>query len=93
MSLKSDVVPKDYHERCMELVTQRNIAQLRKRLEAEKQLPQHGRWIEQEGYDGDVCFDCSVCGESWCLVDGTPADNGMRYCPHFGAKMDGGAEK
>lgn len=89
---EEDVVPKDYHERCMELVTQRNIAQMRKRFEAEKQLPKHGHWIEQEGYDGDVCFDCSVCGESWCLVEGTPADNDMRYCPHCGAKMDGGED-
>lgn len=36
---ETDVVPKDYHERCMELVTQRNIAQMRKRFEAEKQVP------------------------------------------------------
>ena len=42
----------------------------------EKQ-PKHGQWIEQEGFDGDVYYDCSVCGESWVTVEGTPKDNGM----------------
>lgn len=56
------------------------------------EIVRHGRWIEQEGYDGDVCWDCSVCGESWSLIDGTPADNGMDFCPHCGAKMDGGED-
>lgn len=53
----------------------------------EKQ-PKHGHWIEQEGFDSDVYYDCSVCGESWVTVEGTPEDNGMIYCPHCGAKMD-----
>lgn len=53
-----------------------------------KQQPKHGHWIEQEGFDGDVYYDCSVCGESWVTVEGTPEDNGMIYCPHCGAKMD-----
>lgn len=56
------------------------------RLKAEQ--PKHGHWIEQEGFDGDVYYDCSVCGESWVTVEGTPEDNGMIYCPHCGAKMD-----
>lgn len=52
----------------------------------------HGRWVEKEVYDGDVYYDCSACGESWVLLDGNPADNGMDYCPHCGARMDGGAD-
>mgnify|MGYP007055261492 CR=1 FL=1 len=42
----------------------------------------HGRKIE----DGDIgCFWlCSLCGE--CLP------YGANYCPHCGAKMDGGAD-
>ena len=57
-----------------------------KRLKAEQ--PKHGHWIEQEGFDGDVYYDCSVCGESWVTVEGTPEDNRMVFCPHCGAKMD-----
>jgi len=53
-----------------------------------------GEWIEQEDYHGDAYYDCSVCGNSWCTIDGTPWDNGMNYCPHCGAKMreDGEAD-
>ncbi len=47
-----------------------------------------GKWIEQDGFDGDVYYDCSVCGESWVLIEGTPKENGMNYCPHCGAKME-----
>lgn len=48
-----------------------------------------GKWIEQEGWDGDVYYDCSVCGESWTTIDGTPWDNGMSFCPNCGADMRG----
>ena len=48
-----------------------------------------GHWIEQEDYNLDTYYDCSVCGESWSTVEGTPWENGMNYCPHCGAKMEG----
>lgn len=48
-----------------------------------------GKWIEKDGFDGDVYYDCSVCGESWTTIEGTPWDNDMNYCPHCGAKMKG----
>ena len=47
-----------------------------------------GHWIEQDGYDGDTYYDCSECGESFCLIDGTPTDNLYNYCPNCGAKME-----
>lgn len=47
-----------------------------------------GHWIEQDGYDGDVYYDCSICGNSWTTIDGTPWQNGMNYCPNCGAKME-----
>ena len=48
-----------------------------------------GHWIEQDGFDGDTYYDCSECGESFCLIDGTPTDNLYNYCPNCGAKMEG----
>lgn len=48
-----------------------------------------GKWIEQEDYNLDTYYDCSVCGESWCTIDGTPWDNGMNFCPNCGAWMRG----
>ena len=48
-----------------------------------------GDWIEKDDGWGGVYYDCSVCGESWTLIDGTPWENGMKFCPHCGAEMEG----
>ena len=50
----------------------------------------HGEWIEQEDGFGDTYYDCSCCGESFCLIEGTPTDNMYNFCPNCGARMDGG---
>lgn len=49
-----------------------------------------GEWIEQEDFNLDTYYDCSVCGESFCLIDGSPTDNLFKFCPNCGAKMGGG---
>ena len=52
----------------------------------------HGEWKRDgEVYD-DATWICSVCGHEWVLIDGTPHENGMHYCPKCGAKMDGGKD-
>ena len=53
----------------------------------------HGRWEERDDGFGGTYYHCSVCGEDWCTIDGTPAENGMRYCPQCGARMDGDADE
>ena len=53
------------------------------------QEPKTGHWIEKDGFDGDVYYDCSECGESWTTIEGTPWQNGMNYCPNCGASMKG----
>ena len=50
--------------------------------------PKTGHWIEKDGFDGDVYYDCSECGESWTTIEGTPWQNGMNYCPNCGARME-----
>ena len=47
----------------------------------------HAKWIEHDDGWGDIYYDCSACNESWTTIEGTPFDNGMKYCPHCGAKM------
>ena len=50
-----------------------------------------GKWKEtDDGWDG-IYYVCSECGCPWTLIDGTPYDNGMNYCPNCGAKMEGEA--
>ena len=51
------------------------------------QEPKTGQWIEKDGFDGDVYYDCSECGESWVTIEGTPWDNAWDYCPSCGARM------
>ena len=51
------------------------------------QEPKTGHWIEKDGFDGDVYYDCSECGESWTTIEGTPWDNEWNYCPNCGCRM------
>lgn len=50
----------------------------------------HGRWVPSDmgGGEPDEAYICSECGEPWILIDGTPAENNMRYCPACGCRMD-----
>lgn len=56
-------------------------------IKALEQQPKTGHWIEKEDCNLDIYYDCSECGESFCLIDGTPTDNLYNYCPNCGAKM------
>lgn len=46
-----------------------------------------GTWIEQDDSWDGVYYECSACGEPWTTIDGTPRDNGMKFCPNCGAEM------
>jgi DNA-directed RNA polymerase subunit RPC12/RpoP len=54
--------------------------------------PKRGRWQECDDGYGDVHYKCSVCGEEWFLMEGTPTENDMYYCPRCGADMREGSE-
>ena len=62
-------------------------ADIDRAIQALKQEPKTGHWIEKDGFDGDTYYDCSECGESWTTIEGTPWDNEFKYCPNCGAKM------
>ena len=49
----------------------------------------HGRWVEKEEPYFDIIYDCSVCGESFCFIEGGPSENLYKYCPNCGADMRG----
>ena len=48
----------------------------------------HGRWEYSENIYDESTWACSICKEPWTLIDGTPKENDMMYCPNCGAKMD-----
>ncbi len=32
-------------------------------------------------------YECSYCKELWILSEGTPEENGMKYCPFCGCEI------
>ena len=50
----------------------------------------YAHWIpcENETGEGSNTYKCSACGEIQMLIDGTPKENGWKYCPHCGARMN-----
>jgi len=50
-------------------------------------IVKRGQWVENEDFNNDTYYDCSVCGESFCFIEGYPDDNLYKYCPNCGAKM------
>lgn len=65
--------------------------------EVAAQAVEHGKWRETEeplGWEDVSTAECSICGDSHILDDWTLEEfrRFYMYCPHCGAKMDGGAE-
>lgn len=50
----------------------------------------HAHWVScEDEYDDE--YKCSACGGIQ-FFEMTPQDEGWEYCPHCGARMDGGAD-
>ena len=45
-----------------------------------------GRWRQYDEEEANA-WECSVCHNVWQLMDGSPAENGMKYCQGCGAEM------
>lgn len=59
---------------------------------ADVQEIKHGEWIKMDIIPDDPDYFCSECRNFIDVATGreTPIDRGFFYCPHCGAKMDGG---
>ncbi len=44
-----------------------------------------GQCVWQRDADGN---DDTGCGGIWCLDEGTPPDNGMKFCPYCGKAIE-----
>lgn len=50
-------------------------------------MNEYGLWnVVGDPYD-DEHIQCPFCGVEWYLIDGTPEDNGMFFCPNCGHDM------
>lgn len=46
-------------------------------------------WDMEEDAVGDpIVWTCSNCKDSIIMYDGTPMENGYKYCPYCGARME-----
>ena len=48
-----------------------------------------GKWLYKPNEYDDDTYECSQCGEPGTLIDGTPEENNMKFCPNCGADMRG----
>ena len=44
--------------------------------------------MEEDAFGDPIIWTCSNCKESIVMYDGTPMENGYKYCPQCGAKME-----
>lgn len=46
-------------------------------------------WTSSDSYDYDNCDYWSTdCGEQFTILEGTPEDNGMKYCCYCGKEIN-----
>lgn len=66
---------------CMDFIARSDVQEIK-----------HGEWIKMDIIPDDVDCYCSKCRNFIDIATGreTPIDRGFFYCPHCGAKMDGG---
>ena len=49
----------------------------------------HAHWEQHSYFDEDNgVFQCSNCKEELVVISGSPKENGWKYCPYCGCKMD-----
>ena len=52
------------------------------------EVPRRGKWKCEDEYEyGENAWRCSVCGEPYILIEGTPKENLYNFCPNCGADM------
>ena len=63
---------------------------LRMAIEALEKMKK-GKWIERDDCWDGIYYECSVCKDSFTLIDGNPSDNNYNFCPSCGS-YNGGEE-
>jgi hypothetical protein len=54
-----------------------------------KSLRPVAHWdMEKDAVGDPIIWTCSNCKDSIVMYDGAPMENGYKYCPHCGARME-----
>ncbi len=74
---------KEFHKRDMVFAGRLTAIQIKDVPSADVAPVRHGHWIKNDPHCDGLAFlwNCSECGEE--------SDEGYRYCPACGARMDG----
>lgn len=74
--------------------TERQLRAIRELPAADVAEVVHGEWLRaDDDWNSLTTIQCSLCGEEWCFeTDDDVSLLNYKYCPHCGAKMDGGDE-
>lgn len=54
-------------------------------LKLEEQREQYCHWLQQDGENSEDWLACD--DKIFCLTNGTPSENGMRFCPYCGKNL------
>lgn len=54
-------------------------------MKLEEQAEQYCHWLQQDGENSEDWLACD--GKLFCLTNGTPSENGMRFCPYCGKNL------
>lgn len=54
-------------------------------MKIEEQAEQYCNWLQQDGENSEDWLACD--DKLFCLTNGTPSENGMRFCPYCGKNL------
>lgn len=54
-------------------------------MKLEEQAEQYCHWLQQDGENSEDWLACD--DKLFCLTNGTPSENGMRFCPYCGKNL------
>ena len=54
-------------------------------MKLEEQAEQYCHWLQQDGENSEDWLACD--DRIFCLTNGTPSENGMRFCPYCGKNL------
>ncbi len=61
------------------------IEKLRVQLAEMQQQQSECQWSEAIGYEDE--YWSTSCGVDWTMIEGTPTENGMNFCPSCGRRL------
>lgn len=82
-SLKSQI---EIDNQCLKMSGEERRAAENQNVRLQAELDKTCKWTPNESYDDEYCWE-TECGKAFSINEGTPIDNGMKYCAYCGGKL------